>query len=138
VAEARPVSETDPAADAALGRAFSSSDVQAALAHGTPVFVYFTADWCLTCKVNEHVVFEDERVRSALASRGVETFVGDWTRRDEAIRVELARYGKAGVPLYLVYSPSAPDRPVVLPEILTIDLFLDALKQASPAPKEKT
>jgi thiol:disulfide interchange protein DsbD len=65
------------------------------------------------------------------------TFIGDWTRRDEAIRAELARFGKAGVPLYLVYSPGAPDRPAVLPELLTVDLFLNALRAAAPE-KEKT
>jgi thiol:disulfide interchange protein DsbD len=100
------------------------------------VFVYFTADWCLTCKVNEHVVFENERVRTELDRLGFASFVGDWTRRDEAIRLELARHGRAGVPLYLVYSPFAPDKPIVLPEVLTVDLFLDALAQAAPAPKE--
>ena len=98
--------------------------------------MYFTADWCLTCKVNEHIVFDNERVRAELERLGVESFVGDWTRRDEAIRQELARYGKAGVPLYLVYSPRAPEKPIVLPEVLTVDLFLDALAQAAPAPKE--
>jgi thiol:disulfide interchange protein/DsbC/DsbD-like thiol-disulfide interchange protein len=138
VAEARPVRGPVSAASDTLGRAFAPVDVQAALARGAPVFVYFTADWCLTCKVNEHVIFADARVRDALAQRGVETFVGDWTRRDETIRSELARYGKAGVPLYLVYSPDAPDAPRVLPEILTIDLFLDALEQATPAAKEKS
>ena len=73
-----------------------------------------------------------ERVRSALDRLGFEVFAGDWTRRDEAIRLELARFGKAGVPLYLVYSPGAPDQPVVLPEILTVDLFLETLSQAAP------
>ncbi|MEX2207982.1 MAG: thioredoxin family protein [Myxococcota bacterium] len=138
VAEARPVAESEHAQEPTLGRAFSAVEVEAALARGRPVFVYFTADWCLTCKVNEHIVFEDPRVRAELEKRGVETFVGDWTRRDEAIRLELARFGKAGVPLYLVYSPNAPDRPIVLPEVLTVDLFLEALTQAAPAPKEKT
>ena len=138
VAEARPVSEATPATDTMHGRAFEPPEIRAALMRGTPVFVYFTADWCLTCKVNEHVVFGDARVQAELEKLGVETFVGDWTRRDEAIRAELARYGKAGVPLYLVYSPSAPDQPVVLPEILTVDLFIEALQQAALAAKEKT
>jgi thiol:disulfide interchange protein DsbD len=136
VAEARPVSEGEGASPELLGRPFSRADVQAALGRGKPVFVYFTADWCLTCKVNEHLVFEDERVRKKLDELGFETFVGDWTRRDEAIRLELARWGKAGVPLYLVYAPNSPDRPIVLPEVLTVDLFLDALAQSAPASKE--
>ncbi len=136
VAEARPVSEAEGAKAAVLGKTFSSGEVQAALGRGSPVFVYFTADWCLTCKVNEHLVFEDPRVAKKLDELGFETFVGDWTRRDEAIRLELARWGKAGVPLYLVYSPNSPDQPIVLPEVLTVDLFLDALAQSAPTSKE--
>lgn len=139
VAEARPVSASKPGDEASnpmLGRAFEKSEIRASLSRGRPVFVYFTADWCLTCKVNEHIVFDDVRVREALERLGFEIFIGDWTRRDEAIRSELAHFGKAGVPLYLVYSPSAPDQPIVLPEILTVELFLDALAQAAPATKE--
>ena len=138
VAETRPLLESRAESDVARGRPFSKPEVLAALARGRPVFVYFTADWCLTCKVNEHVVFSDARVRKALEDLGVETFVGDWTRRDESIRSELARFGKAGVPLYLVYSPSRPDQPIVLPEILTVDLFIGALEQAAPAREETT
>jgi thiol:disulfide interchange protein len=140
---ALPVAEARPVADAAApegklgGAPFSREAVSAALAAGRPVFVYFTADWCLTCKVNEHAVLSDTRIASALAERGFVTLVGDWTRRDESIRAELARFGKAGVPLYLVYSPGAPDRPAVLPELLTVDLFLNALRAAAPE-KEKT
>ncbi len=136
IAEARPVSESTSGPESVDGRAFTRDGIRDALSAGRPVFVYFTADWCLTCKVNEHVVFGDERVRETLERLGFETFVGDWTRRDEAIRSELARFGKAGVPLYLVYSPAAPERPIVLPEILTVDLFLDALARAAPTPEE--
>jgi thiol:disulfide interchange protein/DsbC/DsbD-like thiol-disulfide interchange protein len=137
---ALPVSESPPAppelASTSEGHRFSAADVEAARARGAPVFVYFTADWCLTCKVNEHAVLENARVRSELERRGFEIFKGDWTRRDEAIRQELARFGKAGVPLYLVYGPSG--RPIVLPELLTVDLFIDALERAAPHTEEKT
>jgi thiol:disulfide interchange protein DsbD len=121
-----------------LGRRFSSADVQSARARGAPVFVYFTAEWCLTCKVNEHLVLDDARVRAELAKRGFEIFKGDWTRRDEAIRSELARFGKAGVPLYLVYGAGDGAQPIVLPELLTVELFLDALHRAAPTTEEKT
>ena len=127
---ARPVAE--------LGRHFSAADVEAARARGAPVFVYFTAEWCLTCKVNEHVVLDDARVRAELEQRGFEIFKGDWTRRDEAIRQELARFGKAGVPLYLVYGSSAGAQPIVLPELLTVDVFVNALREAAPKTEEKT
>jgi len=119
-----------------LGKRFSAADVAAARARGAPVFVYFTAEWCLTCKVNEHVVLDDARVRAQLAAGGFETFKGDWTRRDDEIRKELARFGKAGVPLYLVYGPGTSDRPIVLPELLTVELFLNALHEAAPTTKE--
>jgi thiol:disulfide interchange protein DsbD len=81
-------------------------------------------------------VLDDARVREQLAAGGFATFKGDWTRRDDEIRKELARFGKAGVPLYLVYGPGAADRPIVLPELLTVDLFLNALHQAAPITKE--
>ncbi|HXZ85263.1 MAG TPA: thioredoxin family protein [Myxococcota bacterium] len=132
-----PASES-AASDELAGQRFSAAGVDAAVARGTPVFVYFTAEWCLTCKVNEHVVFDDERVRAALARSGFEVFKGDWTRRDGAIRDELARFGKAGVPLYLVYGPKAAPRPIVLPELLTVDLFLKALQEAAPNTEAKT
>ncbi len=58
-------------------------------------------------------------------------FVGDWTRRDETIRGELARHGRAGVPLYLVYDPERPDEPVLLPELLSVDATLAAVRAAA-------
>ncbi|MGH0032158.1 MAG: protein-disulfide reductase DsbD family protein, partial [Myxococcota bacterium] len=106
---------------------FDPAAVQGALDGGKPVFVYFTADWCLTCKVNERLVLRDERVVRALDRVGVAAFEADWTRRDETIRAELARFGRAGVPMYLVYDPRAPERPEILPELLTVDRVLEAL-----------
>jgi thiol:disulfide interchange protein/DsbC/DsbD-like thiol-disulfide interchange protein len=112
--------------------AFAPERVQEALREGRPAFVYFTADWCLTCKVNERLVLEDERVRSELQRLGFAVFAADWTQRDDAIRAELARFGKAGVPLYLVYRPDAPDAPDVLPELLSVERLLTALRDAAP------
>ncbi len=110
--------------------AWSARAVEAHLAEGRPVFVDFTAAWCITCKVNERLVLGSERVERAFAESGVVVLVGDWTERDEAIRAELARHGKAGVPLYLMFSPSAPGEPEVLPELLTEGLVLDAVARA--------
>jgi thiol:disulfide interchange protein DsbD len=141
VAEARPVAAARPESSEPEpngARAFDPAEIRAALARGRPVFVYFTADWCLTCKVNEHAVLSNPRVRSELARRGFEVFVGDWTRRDEAIRQELARFGKAGVPMYLLYSTAAPDQPLVLPELLTVDSFVAALAAAAPETEKRT
>ena len=62
----------------------------------------------------------------------VAVFEADWTRRDAAIRAELARFGRAGVPMYLLYNPDAPGQPELLPELLTVDLFVAALRRAAP------
>jgi thiol:disulfide interchange protein DsbD len=91
--------------------------------------VYFTADWCLTCKLNERVVLDDASVRAALADFVV--FEGDWTRRDERIRAALARFGRSGVPLYLLYPPGEGSAPLRLPELLSKQLFLEAVRTAT-------
>jgi len=106
---------------------FDPGAVAREVATGRPAFVYFTADWCLTCKLNERVVLSDERIQQALAERDTAIFKGDWTLRDEAIRAELARFGRAGVPLYLLYDPAKPGKPQILPELLSVDLVLEAL-----------
>jgi thiol:disulfide interchange protein DsbD len=111
--------------------AFDAAQVAAQVASGRAAFVYFTADWCVTCKVNERLVLDDERVRAALRELDVAVFRADWTRRDEAIRAELARFGRAGVPAYLVYAAGDPASPRVLPELLSVDLLLAALRDAA-------
>jgi thiol:disulfide interchange protein/DsbC/DsbD-like thiol-disulfide interchange protein len=105
--------------------------VAAALKAGQPVFIDFTADWCLTCKFNERTVLAREPVRAAFSRHQVAFFVADWTRRDARISAKLAEYGRAGVPMYLMISPSTPDRPEVLPELLTTDLVIQAVERAS-------
>ncbi len=112
---------------------FDPEAIRTTLDEGRPVFVYFTADWCITCKVNEQLVLEDESVVDAFEEHGIVTFRADWTLRDETIRRELARHGKAGVPVYLVYDPSRPERPLVLPELITVDAVLKALERAARA-----
>ncbi len=110
-----------------------TKETTAALAAGRPVFVDFTADWCITCKVNERGVLADERVMAAFAERGVELLIADWTQRDDTIAAELARFGKAGVPLYVLHVPGADTAPIVLPELLTIDrVFAELSSLPSP------
>ena len=108
-----------------------SDDVLAQLRtqHRT-VFVNFTAEWCLTCKVNEKAVLGRAVVREAFAAHHVAELVGDWTRSDPAITAALARFGRAGVPLYLVYREGGEAQ--VLPQILTPQILMEALD----APKE--
>ena len=105
--------------------------VAAMVAAGTPVFVDFTAAWCLTCQVNKQTVLHRPAVREAFAARGVATVRADWTTEDPAITEALAGFGRSGVPLYVLY-PGGDAAPVLLPEVLTTGTVLDAL-DALPA-----
>ena len=97
---------------------FSEARLAELRGEGRPVFVYFTADWCLTCKVNEAAVLDQDEVADAFGARGVAVLAGDWTRGDAAIGRFLEKQGRSGVPLYLWYSPGKPA--AVLPQILTV------------------
>jgi len=92
------------------------------------VLVNFTAAWCITCKVNERVALTTDAVHQALDEHGVAYLKGDWTRRDPAITRELLRFGRSGVPLYLLY-PRGQGSPEILPQLLTEGLVLDALSR---------
>ena len=107
---------------ASAGRAWSADAVTRAQAAGHPVFVYFTADWCLTCKVNETSAIDRQSVRAAFRKAGVVEMVGDWTNGDPAITRLIESRGRAGVPLYLWYEPGKPE-PEELPQLLTATLL---------------
>lgn len=96
---------------------------------GTPVFIDFTAEWCISCKVNEKTILETRTVRDAMAKHGVVPLKADWTRQDETISAWLNRYGKAGVPFYLVI-PAEGD-PIPLGEVITPGGVIEALEKAS-------
>ena len=81
------------------------------------MFVYFTADCCVTCKVHEKGALERAQVADAFAARQVAVLVGDWTRGDAAIGRFLEKHGRSGVPLYLYYAPGKPVE--ILPQVLT-------------------
>jgi thiol:disulfide interchange protein DsbD len=105
-------------------------------AQGKPVFVDFTASWCLSCQVNERVVLDRADVQQRLNSSGVELVRADWTRKDPTIANALAALGRSGVPTYVLYpgDPSAP--PKILPEVLTPSIVfraLDAIKAEAKA-----
>jgi thiol:disulfide interchange protein DsbD len=127
--------ETGPALRkaSAVGEAqpWDEAAVAAALEAGQPVFIDFTADWCLTCKFNERTVLTREDVRATFAQHKVAFFVADWTRRDARISAKLAEFGRAGVPMYLVVSPASPGKPEVLPELLTTDSVVEAVRRAA-------
>ena len=108
---------------------WSTAAVETALAEGRPVLVNFTADWCVTCKINERTSLSSAGVAAAVARSNAVYLVGDWTRRDDAITAELQRHGRSGVPLYLLYSPGSP-APRILPQLLTEGVVIDALMAA--------
>jgi thiol:disulfide interchange protein DsbD len=95
------------------------------LAAAGPVFVDFTAAWCVTCQVNKRLVLNDGGVKKAFAERGVELVRADWTKRDPAITQALAALGRQGVPVYVLYRPGK--EPLLLPEVLQRQTVLDAL-----------
>jgi thiol:disulfide interchange protein len=101
------------------GEAFSEQRLSELRADGRPVFLYFTADWCVTCKVNEAAAIDRDETARAFAKAGVKTMVGDYTRRDPAITRFLAKHGRSGVPLYLYYPKGGEPR--ILPQVLTVD-----------------
>jgi thiol:disulfide interchange protein len=103
---------------------WSEAAVAKARADGKPVFVYFTADWCLTCKANEAGAIDRAETQQAFKAAGVQVFAGDWTRGDPAIGRFLESRGRAGVPLYLWYAPGAAE-PEELPQILTPAMLAD-------------
>jgi len=134
-------SEPTPSGDAGGVRRYEPDAVLAERRAGRPVFVYFTADWCITCKLNERVVLADQHVRDALEHSGFAVFAADWTRRDARIGAELARFGRSGVPLYLLFPVDASAPPLRLPELLTRERFLAALREttrAAPRVREVT
>jgi thiol:disulfide interchange protein len=104
-------------------RPWSAAELSRLRSQG-PVLVYFTADWCVTCKVNEAAAIEREEVARAFADAGVGVLVADWTNADAAITTELAAHGRNSVPLYLWY-PAGGGAPEILPQVLTSAMLVE-------------
>jgi len=125
----------DPAPPAETGgkemasEAFSPTKLADLRAQGKPVFVNFTAAWCVTCQVNERLALGSPQVAKALAEVGGVYLKADWTNHDGEIAKLLAEHGRAGVPLYLVYGAGGGD-PVVLPQLLTPGAVAQAIRAA--------
>ncbi|HWA00313.1 MAG TPA: thioredoxin family protein [Caulobacterales bacterium] len=111
--------------------AWSAQRVAQLRAEGRPVFVNFTAAWCVTCQVNDRLALSSPRVAEAFARARVAYLEADWTTRNDEIAQALGEHGRAGVPLYLYYRPGAP-APVVLPQVLSESLVLETVSGGSP------
>ena len=124
VALAIPLSETKK--DKLTWAPYNQAALDAARAQGHPVFIDFTAAWCLSCQVNEKLVLRAGDVEQQLAGRHVTLLRADWTQYDPEITKELATLGRSGVPTYVIYPAGKDAAPDVLPEVLTKDLVLSS------------
>ncbi|NJD06487.1 MAG: thiol:disulfide interchange protein [Methylococcaceae bacterium] len=113
--------------------AYSEQRLRSLLAGGQPVFLNFTAAWCISCLVNEKVALSAGAVSAAFRKSGITYLKGDWTSRDDAITAKLAEFDRSGVPLYVFYPAGAGNRPAVLPQILTPQIVLEAIAPANGA-----
>lgn len=109
---------------------YSQAEVEKLQAAGKPVFIDFTADWCLSCKFNERTAIDTPAVRAKFAELGIVPVKADWTSANPEITAALQRFDRVGVPFYVLYPAGKPDAPVTLPEVLTESLVLDALGKA--------
>lgn len=107
-------------------QSYSEENLATLLSDGETVFAYFTAEWCITCKVNEQVALFTDDTQALMAAKGIKLMKGDWTNRNAEIAGLLADYGRAGVPLYLLF-PKGQSEAIILPEILTPGIIADAI-----------
>jgi thiol:disulfide interchange protein/DsbC/DsbD-like thiol-disulfide interchange protein len=120
------------ASNAVLGEvAYTPGALDALLASGRPAFVYFTADWCITCKVNEAIAIQRSETAAFFEANNISVMVGDWTRQNPDITAILRDYGRAGVPMYLYYPPGAGRLDgILLPQILTVESLRNSIETA--------
>ena len=131
---ANPESARRTASDATKWQPFRLAAIADEVAKGRVVFVDVTADWCLTCQVNKALVLNRGEVAARLDSAAVTAMKADWTKPDPTISAYLAGFGRYGIPFDAVYGPGAPAG-LVLPEILTEERVLDAIRRAAGSPK---
>ena len=124
-------SAEQPAASGIAWTPFSLAGVESDIQGDRPVFIDFTAEWCLTCKVNEKAVLQSPDVVEKFREFNVRAIRADWTHRNPDVTRLLAKFGRSGVPLYVVFAPGKPDAPAVLPEVITKGIVLDAIMKAA-------
>ncbi len=128
----RPVSASEIRTNVASGiewEAYSRARVAEHRAAGRPVFIDFTAAWCLTCKVNERIAFSSREVQNLVRERGIAMLKADWTNRDPEITRALEEFGRSGVPLYVLYNADPNAQARLLPEILSPGILINALSE---------
>ncbi len=128
---------TEPGSASDGWEPYDAARVEALVAAGTPVFVDATAAWCLSCQVNARTTLHTAAVEAAFERAGVVRIEADWTTRDPAITALLARFGRSGVPMYVLYAGGGAE-PTLLPEVLTPGIVLDALAVLPPAARRLT
>ena len=106
---------------------FTPDRLASEIQQGHPVFIDFTAEWCITCKFNESTVLETDTVRGAFSERQIVKLKADWTNGDPAITKMLKQFGRPGVPLYVLY-PGGSAQPYIFPELLTKNIILEKLE----------
>jgi thiol:disulfide interchange protein DsbD len=112
---------------------FDIDDLDKDIKSGKTVFLDFTAQWCLTCKVNEMAVLNSAEIVDKLKALHVVPMRADWTTQDETITKLLRKFNRSGVPLYVIFPAQHPDAPIVLPEVITPGIVLEKLDQAGPS-----
>jgi thiol:disulfide interchange protein DsbD len=123
---------TNPSQSGLAWQPYTTDQLERLRQSNQPVFVNFSAAWCVTCLMNERVALSQPEVISAFQQKGVALVKADWTNRDTVITEALSQFGRSGVPLYVLYPRGlGQGEPVILPQVLAPATLQDALKQVS-------
>ncbi len=128
-----PVTGTNAAAISADDSTFDIAHLNSELSSGKTVLLDFNARWCLTCQVNESTAINTTAVQEKLKELHAVLIKADWTRQDPTITALLKKFGRSGVPCYVIFPGKNPDKPILLPEIITQQMILDKLDEAGPS-----
>ena len=119
----------EPDAFGLIWEPYSEARLAALMAQGRSVYLDFTAEWCITCQVNERIVFSSSEVRALIVQKNVALMKGDWTTKSPSITAALRRYGRNGVPLNVIINKGKQETAVVLPNILTPGVVIAELER---------